>query len=98
VPRTQTSSLVNQLLGAQLREARVAVGRRQMDVAEDLGTTAAYLSNVEAGRVNLTVGQLHRIADAIGVEVQFAFDIPDAEEAFDLSSATASAVPVASDR
>lgn len=84
MPRTASSSLANELLGQQLRDARTQTGRKQAEVADVLGVTPAYISNVEAGRMNLTIGQLYRLADAIGVEVEIAFRGPDEEEDFDL--------------
>jgi len=40
------------------------------ELAKRLDLTIPYVSNVEAGRVNLTVGQLARFADALGSDLQ----------------------------
>jgi transcriptional regulator with XRE-family HTH domain len=84
VPRTASSSLANQLLGQALRTARKQAGQKQAEVADELGVTQAYICNLEAGRMNLTIGQLYKIADAIGVQVEISFKpVPD-EEDFEL--------------
>jgi transcriptional regulator with XRE-family HTH domain len=84
VPRTTTSDVAAKLAGEGLREARKRVGLTQAQVAREIGATPPYISNIEAGRVNLTLGQLFNLADAIGVEVELGFRAPEAEEAFGL--------------
>lgn len=42
----------------------------QAGVAERLGTSPSYVTNVEAGRLNLTLGQLARIAEALGTDFE----------------------------
>jgi transcriptional regulator with XRE-family HTH domain len=70
MPRTQTSELAAQLVGDEIRRARKAAGLTQTELAKRLDLTTPYVSNVEAGRVNLTVGQLARFADALGSDLQ----------------------------
>jgi transcriptional regulator with XRE-family HTH domain len=41
-------------------------------VAERLGTSAPYVANLEAGRLNLTLGQLARVAEALGTDLEIA--------------------------
>lgn len=69
MPRTATSDLMAQIAGREIRKARVSAGLTQAEVAERLHATATYITNVEAGRVNLTLGQLSRIAAAMGADV-----------------------------
>lgn len=38
----------------------------QSDLAKRLGVSSAYVQKVEAGKANLTLGQLSRIAEALG--------------------------------
>lgn len=38
----------------------------QVDLARRLEISPSYITNVEAGRMNLTLGQLTHIADGIG--------------------------------
>lgn len=70
MPRTQTSDLAARLVGDEIRRARKAAGLTQTELARRLDLTVPYVSNVEAGRVNLTVGQLARFADALGSDLQ----------------------------
>jgi transcriptional regulator with XRE-family HTH domain len=70
MPRTETSELAAQLVGYEIRRARKAAGLTQAEVAKRLELTVPYVSNVEAGRVNLTVGQLARFADALGSDLR----------------------------
>lgn len=72
MPRTVASDLTSALAGDEIRRARLAARLTQADVANRLDLNASYVSNVEAGRVNLTLGQLARIADAIGCDLRVA--------------------------
>lgn len=55
-------------VGRRLCRERHASGLRQEDVAGRVGCDRAYVSYVEHGRRNLTVGTLLAMADAIGVD------------------------------
>jgi transcriptional regulator with XRE-family HTH domain len=70
VPRTAASDIASRLIGKEIRRARVDEGLTQAEVGLRLGASPSYVANVEAGRLNLTVGQLARIADAIGTDLQ----------------------------
>jgi transcriptional regulator with XRE-family HTH domain len=70
MPRTATSDLAARRVGAEIRRARQGAGLTQDEVAQRLDSSAPYISNVEAGRVNLTLGQLARIADALGCDFE----------------------------
>ena len=52
------------VVGREIREASQALGLTQAEVAERLGVSSSYISAVEAGRRNLTLGQLANIATA----------------------------------
>jgi transcriptional regulator with XRE-family HTH domain len=69
MPRTVASDLTAALVGDEIRRARLATQLTQAEVADRLGLNASYVSNVEAGRGNLTLGQLTRFADAIGCDL-----------------------------
>jgi transcriptional regulator with XRE-family HTH domain len=75
MPRTATSDLMAQIVGREIRQARIAAGLTQAQVAERLQTTPAYITNVEAGRVNLTLGQLSRVASALGADVRLSLPL-----------------------
>lgn len=49
----------------------------QAELAVRLGVTAPYVSNLEAGRGNPTVGQLWAIAEVLGAEFEIALRRPD---------------------
>ena len=70
MPRTRSSDLAARIVGEEVRRARKAAGLTQGEIAERLELTTPYVSNVEAGRLNLTIGQLARFADALGCDLQ----------------------------
>jgi transcriptional regulator with XRE-family HTH domain len=65
MPRTARSDPTAKLIGETIRRARHEAGLTQAQLAQRLETTAPYVTNVEAGRTNLTVGQLASIATAL---------------------------------
>jgi putative transcriptional regulator len=82
MPRTQTSDIAARVVGDELRRARKDAGLTQGQLADRLGLSPPYISNVESGRVNLTLGQLARFADALGADLQVRLpriEIPVAE-------------------
>jgi transcriptional regulator with XRE-family HTH domain len=70
MPRTVASDITARIVGQEVRRARKAAGLTQAVVAERLDTSPTYVTNVEAGRLNLTLGQLTRVASAIGADLQ----------------------------
>jgi transcriptional regulator with XRE-family HTH domain len=70
MPRTAASELTARIVGQEVRRARTAAGLTQAEVAARLETSPSYVTNVEAGRLNLTLGQLTRVAAAIGADLQ----------------------------
>ena len=65
MPRTTTSAQYMQVVGRALRARRLDLGIPQAEVARRLEVSATYVQNVEAGRANLTLGQLARVAAAL---------------------------------
>lgn len=59
--------LVQRALGGSIRRYRLAAGLRQEDAAELAGIGWRYWQEIEAGRVNVTLSTIVRIADALGV-------------------------------
>lgn len=53
------------LVGRNMRTARIALGCNQQDFAEKAGFTQQYISLVEKGQTNLSLGNLRRIAAAL---------------------------------
>jgi transcriptional regulator with XRE-family HTH domain len=73
VPRTAVSEIHAKVFGREIKDTRQALGLTQAEVAERLGISPSYVSAVEAGRRNLTLGQLANIANAmrLGLDVSF---------------------------
>lgn len=73
MPRTATSEVAARVVGRAIRAARQEMGLTQAEVAARLHVNPSYVTNLEAGRVNVTVGQLAHIAEALGTgfEVEF---------------------------
>ena len=62
-------------VGNRLRTRRVALGLRQQDM-EDRGINYKYYQRVEAGKVNLTLRSLEKLASALDVKVLGLFQRP----------------------
>ncbi len=75
MPRTAASELTARIVGQEVRRARKEAGLTQAEVAARLETSPTYVTNVEAGRLNLTLGQLTRVAAAIGADLQVSMPI-----------------------
>jgi transcriptional regulator with XRE-family HTH domain len=56
-------------MGARIRTLRQARGLSQAELAKRARITREYLNKVEAGRYDVTVGVLRRLAKALGVSV-----------------------------
>lgn len=77
MPRTAASEIHAKVVGREIRATRNALGITQAEVAERLGVSPSYMSAVEAGRRNLTLGQLANIAAAMRLGVNVSFIRPD---------------------
>jgi transcriptional regulator with XRE-family HTH domain len=77
MPRTAVSEIHAKVVGREIKGARLALGLTQAEVAERLGVSASYLSVVEAGKHNLTLGQLANIANAMRLGIDISFIRPD---------------------
>jgi transcriptional regulator with XRE-family HTH domain len=81
MPRTAASELTARVVGQEVRRARTAAGLTQAEVATRLETSPSYVTNLEAGRLNLTLGQLARIAAAIGADLHVSMPLVTIEPA-----------------
>jgi transcriptional regulator with XRE-family HTH domain len=60
-------------LGARIRQARHAAGLTMAEVAARSGFTPGYISQVERGLTNPSLGALYRICDAVGTRTSALF-------------------------
>jgi transcriptional regulator with XRE-family HTH domain len=56
------------LSGTALRDARIAAGLEQAELAELAGVTQGQVSGWERGHTGCRIGTLHKLAAALGVE------------------------------
>ena len=61
-------------LGAAIRRERVALGISQEELAKRSGLQRTYISDLERGTRNPSVGSIQRIAQALGVPVAKLFE------------------------
>jgi transcriptional regulator with XRE-family HTH domain len=59
--------------GQRLRALREREGLTQMALAEATGLHATYISGIERGRRNVSLINIHKLADALGVGVTSLF-------------------------
>ena len=69
MPATAVSEITAKAVGEEVRRARREIKLTQSAFAERLGTSQAYVANVEAGRENLTLGKLAQVAAALGASL-----------------------------
>jgi len=79
MPRTAASDITARIVGQEVRRSRKEAGLTQAEVAARLDTSPTYITNVEAGRLNLTLGQLTRVAAAIGADLQVSLPLVTVE-------------------
>lgn len=79
MPRTSYSAIHSRAVGGRLRATRRTLGVTQAELARRLKVQPPYVSAIEAGRVNLTIGQLGAVASALGVGFDVEFTIPTRE-------------------
>ena len=70
-------------LGARLRARRLALGMTLAEVAERAGLSLPYVSNLERGRGNPTLGALKSLATALQQSLPDLLGGEDAESTFD---------------
>lgn len=54
-------------LGDNLKRIRTEKGLSQTDVANSLGVSRGFVSNIESGKRNPTLSTITRLANAVGV-------------------------------
>jgi len=66
-------NISNEFIGNRIRDARKITGRTQKDLAKALGKTAGAISQLEQGNVQITVIELHKIADFLNKPIEYFF-------------------------
>lgn len=78
-----------EVLGDQVRAARLAAGLSQQAVADAIGTSQCEISRLECGRTNWTVRHLARLLDAIDAQLVVVGPFPPASSPAYLPRVTA---------
>ena len=60
-------SKIPELFGAVVRRHREASGLSQEDFADKAGIHRTYVSSIELGKVQVSIGVAHQLAEALGV-------------------------------
>lgn len=58
---------LKQNIGSQIKTLRIAAGLNQSGLANRLGVSNQYISGVEAGKETLSLEQVEKFAQALGV-------------------------------
>lgn len=64
------SEATKKKVGLIIREARKSKALTQKELAERIGVSKTIITNYEAGRQNLTIDTLQKVADALGAELK----------------------------
>lgn len=69
---------IQRLVGSNIRDCRKAQGLSQEQLAEICGFHYSYIGGVERGERNISLENLAKIAEALGLEpkIFFEFDVP----------------------
>ena len=66
--------MITKLLGDRIRELRNKIGLSQEKFALSIGMDRTYFASVEAGRRNIAICNLKKIADGLGVSLSELFN------------------------
>ncbi len=61
--------LISKKLGVNIKKIRTSKGMSQGDICRALDMDRGYMSAIENGKKNITISQLERLAQALGVSV-----------------------------
>lgn len=67
------------ILGQVLKGARLAKGLKLNDLAEKVGVTAGYISQIEKGERNGTLDLAAKLAQVLGIPLDALVDLPKKE-------------------
>lgn len=66
--------MITKALGDRIRELRIRTGLSQEKFALRIGMDRTYFASVEAGRRNISIRNIKKIADGLGVSLGELFD------------------------
>lgn len=66
--------MITKALGGRIRELRIRTGLSQEKFALRIGMDRTYFASVEAGRRNISICNIKKIADGLGVSLGELFD------------------------
>jgi len=61
--------LISKILGDNIKKIRTRKGMSQGDICRALEMDRGYMSAIENGKKNITISQLERLAQALGISV-----------------------------
>lgn len=73
VPQTTTRTR-SRAFGERLRALRKEVGISQEELAARSGLHRTYVSSVERGERNISLANIHALADALDIDIRRLFD------------------------
>lgn len=79
MPRASRSDVYSARVGLEIRKTRRQLGVSQAELARRRAVSPAYITALEAGRHNPTVGQLAHIAQAMQVGLDIGFRVLERE-------------------
>ena len=66
--------MITKLLGTRIRELRMNIGFSQEKFALVIGMDRTYLASVENGHRNISVRNIKKIADGLGISISELFN------------------------
>lgn len=67
--------MLNRIIGKRIKELRTITNDlNQEQLASLVGCDRAYLSRIESGKQNITIGSLNQICNALGVSLKKFFE------------------------
>ena len=65
--------MIQQLIGNRIREVRKEKGYSQEELAARADLDRTYMTSVECGKRNISIANLYRIAQALGITLEELF-------------------------
>jgi transcriptional regulator with XRE-family HTH domain len=67
-------------VGKKIQKARKTAGLRQIDVNQRIGLTYRHYQDIEAGKVNMTIGTLYRLSTLFKANIRDLIEETPSEE------------------